>query len=232
MKNGKQPAETHQDPLKTFDGHEHSITAIATFPDGKRIVTGSGDETIRIWSLADGREMKKWMVKRKVCAVLISRNGKQVISSEGDDADGNLDETVYWQLWVRDAKTGKVAAGPLDGHTSLVISLLTVAFWLAVQWIAQSFYGTLLPGRRKVNLSSVVHMSLASNFLRRVNSAWLPKKISKYGTLTEESVWLNSRATPTLTIGTRRSPGLVMAPISCQRVMNKIPSSARGTPPR
>ncbi|OAX33238.1 WD40 repeat-like protein [Rhizopogon vinicolor AM-OR11-026] len=123
MKDDKQPAETHQDPLKTFDGHEHNITSIATFPDGKRIVTGSIDKTIRIWRLADGREMKKWVVKKIVGALLILRDGKQVVSAEGDDPDDDFDKTVYWQLWVRDAETGRVVAGPLDGHSNIVLSL-------------------------------------------------------------------------------------------------------------
>ncbi|OJA19712.1 hypothetical protein AZE42_11132, partial [Rhizopogon vesiculosus] len=85
MKDNKQSAETRQDPVKTFDGHEGHITSIATFTDGKRIVTGSDDKTIRIWRLPDGREMKKWNVKQKVGALIILRDGKQVVSAEGDD---------------------------------------------------------------------------------------------------------------------------------------------------
>src|SRR6266436_1856480 len=123
MNDGRQPAETHRDPVKTFEGHEHNITSIATFPDGKRIATGSEDKTIRIWRLADGREMKKWVVKKIVGALLILRDGKQVVSAEGDDPDDDLDKTVYWQLWVRDVETGRVVAGPLDGHTNLVLAM-------------------------------------------------------------------------------------------------------------
>ncbi|OAX33242.1 WD40 repeat-like protein [Rhizopogon vinicolor AM-OR11-026] len=121
MKDNEQPAETHQDPVKTFDGHEGHITSIATFTDGKRIATGSDDKTIRIWRLPDGREMKKWNVKQKVGALLILRDGKQVVSAEGDDPGDEV--LAYWQLWVRDAETGRVVAGPLDGHTNMVYAL-------------------------------------------------------------------------------------------------------------
>ncbi|OJA17633.1 hypothetical protein AZE42_08320 [Rhizopogon vesiculosus] len=123
MKDGKQPAETHQDPVKTFEGHEDRITSIATFPDGKRIATGSEDNTIRIWRLTDGKEMKKWVVKKKVSALLILKDGKQVISAEGDGRNDELDKMAYWQLWVRDAETGRVVAGPLAGHTNVVLAL-------------------------------------------------------------------------------------------------------------
>ncbi|OJA17629.1 hypothetical protein AZE42_08319, partial [Rhizopogon vesiculosus] len=123
MKDSRQPAETHQDPVKTFEGHEDAIRSIATFPDGKRIATGSYDKTIRIWRLADGREMKKWVVKKKVSALIILRDGKQVVSAEEDNTDDDPDKTAYWQLWVRDAETGRVVAGPLDGHTNVVVAL-------------------------------------------------------------------------------------------------------------
>ncbi|OJA08750.1 hypothetical protein AZE42_06085, partial [Rhizopogon vesiculosus] len=66
MTNSSQSIETHQNPVKTFEGHEDVIMSIATFPDGKRIATGSVDRTIRIWRLADGREMKTWMKMREM----------------------------------------------------------------------------------------------------------------------------------------------------------------------
>ncbi|KAJ8580702.1 WD40 repeat-like protein [Rhizopogon salebrosus TDB-379] len=44
----------HQNPVR-LEGHERDVTAIATFPDGVRIATGSGDKTIRIWRLEDDR---------------------------------------------------------------------------------------------------------------------------------------------------------------------------------
>ncbi|OJA11799.1 hypothetical protein AZE42_07925 [Rhizopogon vesiculosus] len=127
MKDAWQLAETHQNPVKTFQGHKDAINSIAMFPDGKAIATsGSVDKTIRIWRLADGGEMKKWVVRKKVGTLVILRDRKQVVSAEGDvidDGDGNLYKAVYWQLWVRDAETGMVVAGPLDGHTNMVFAL-------------------------------------------------------------------------------------------------------------
>ena len=126
MNHGKKLTASQREPVKTFEGHERQITSIATFPDGKRIATGSLDKTIRIWRLEDGREMKKWDMKKNVTAIAILRDGMQVVSAVGDIHDalqGDLYKTVYWQLWVHDTGTGKVVAGPLDGHTNVVFAL-------------------------------------------------------------------------------------------------------------
>ncbi|KAJ8580723.1 WD40 repeat-like protein [Rhizopogon salebrosus TDB-379] len=124
MKDGKKPSASQREPVKTFEGHEKDIASIATFPDGKRIATGSLDKTIRIWRLEDGREMRKWVMKKNVTAIAILRD--EVVGAVGDFdnfSTKDRDETEYWQLWVHDTGTGRVVAGPLDGHTSAVSAL-------------------------------------------------------------------------------------------------------------
>ncbi|KAG2748838.1 WD40 repeat-like protein [Suillus brevipes Sb2] len=134
MKDDNQLPGSQQKPVKTFKGYKHWITSIATFPDGERIATASLDKTIRIWRLADGAEMMKWVVKQCVGALVLLENGKHVVSAEGEFPDsvgeGNFDEDDFdpndaldWQLWVRDVESGRVVAGPLEGHTSIVITL-------------------------------------------------------------------------------------------------------------
>jgi WD40 repeat protein len=128
MKDGKKPTASQREPVKIFEGHEEPITYIATFPDGNRIVTGSLDKTMRIWRLEDGREMKKWDMKKNVTAIAILRDGMQVVSAVGNrddfsDQAEDLDQTMYCQLWVHDTGTGRVIAGPLDSHTRVVLAL-------------------------------------------------------------------------------------------------------------
>ncbi|KAJ8580259.1 WD40 repeat-like protein, partial [Rhizopogon salebrosus TDB-379] len=89
---------------KTFEGHEEMITSIATFPDGKRIATGSVDKTIRIWRLEDGREMRKWVMKKSplddhtntAFALDISPDGG-ILASGSKDRTVNLWDTTTWQ---------------------------------------------------------------------------------------------------------------------------------------
>jgi WD40 repeat protein len=133
MKDGKQLPGLHQKAVKIFKGYKEDITSIATFPDGKRMATASIDETIRIWRLEDGTEMTKWVVKQCVTALVLLKNGEQVVSAEGefstrfdeDDFDENdlLNQVLDWQLWVRDVESGRVVAGPLEGHTHFVNAL-------------------------------------------------------------------------------------------------------------
>jgi WD40 repeat protein len=130
---GKQLPKSHHKPVRTFKGHSSNISSIATFPDGKRMATASIDKTVRIWRLEDGTEITKWVVKQCVTALVLLKNGEQVVSAEGeppariddDDFDDNdlLNEVLHWQLWVRDVESGRVVAGPLEGHTHIVTTL-------------------------------------------------------------------------------------------------------------
>ncbi|KAJ8582783.1 WD40 repeat-like protein [Rhizopogon salebrosus TDB-379] len=103
MKDGKKLTASQREPVKTFEGHEKPITSIATFPDGKRIATGSVDKTIRIWRVKDGREMKKWIIAGPldghtnwVLALDISPDGG-ILASGSADRTVILWDTTTWQ---------------------------------------------------------------------------------------------------------------------------------------
>lgn len=95
-------------------GHGQSILATQFSPSGSsRMVTGSGDNTARIWDCETGTPYKKleghtgW-----VLAVSYSPDGKQI-------ATGSYDNTV--RIW--DSTTGKQIGNPLRGHTKWITSL-------------------------------------------------------------------------------------------------------------
>jgi WD40 repeat protein len=79
---------------------------VAFSPDGKQVVSGSGDETVRLWDAATGAALQTLEGHTDyVRSVAFSPDGKQVVS-------GSDDETV--RLW--DAATG-AALQTLEGHT-------------------------------------------------------------------------------------------------------------------
>jgi WD40 repeat protein len=228
MKDGKKLTASQREPVKIFEGHETEITSIATFPDGKRIATGSVDKTIRIWRVEDGREIRKWVMKKDVNAIAILRDGMQVVSAVGDtdgvSEDEDLDKTVYWELWVHDTGTGKVVAGPLDGHTNVVFALdispdggilasgsydRTVILWNTTTWQRN---GDPLKCEEYINcvrFSPTGRLGVATC-----------KHIQIWDLERGNSVLFNSRVTPNSTaVGTTRSPGLTMAAVSSQQVM-------------
>ena len=94
-------------------GHEGAVFSAAFSPDGKRIVTASGDKTARLWDAATGKQIGAPLVGHEdaVCSAAFSPDGKRIVTA-------SLDKTA--RLW--DAATGKQIGAPLVGHEGAVLS--------------------------------------------------------------------------------------------------------------
>lgn len=77
--------------------HMHTIVALAYSLDGKRLVSGSWDATIRLWDASTGRELRRFSCGEEgFSSVALSPDGKIV-------AGGNMKRSLF--LW--EATTGK-----------------------------------------------------------------------------------------------------------------------------
>ena len=56
------------------------VNSVAFSPDGKYVVSGSGDSTARVWEAATGREVARMTHDDGVHSVAFSPDGKYVVS--------------------------------------------------------------------------------------------------------------------------------------------------------
>ncbi|KAG2337934.1 hypothetical protein BDR05DRAFT_969717 [Suillus weaverae] len=100
-------------PLRTFEGHEGGVNAVAVFPDKRRMVTGSKDKTLRLWDLETGVVLKKMEGHSSaVFALAVSRDGRIIASG---DANG---EIIAWH-----GETGESLIQPIKAHPQKILSL-------------------------------------------------------------------------------------------------------------
>ncbi|KAH7346491.1 hypothetical protein BKA65DRAFT_428866 [Rhexocercosporidium sp. MPI-PUGE-AT-0058] len=109
----KPRVEAHWDAiLQTLEGHSDWVISVAFSPDGTQVVSGSYDETVRLWDAATGALQQtleghsNWVI-----SVAFSPDGTQVVS-------GSYDKTV--RLW--DTATGALQQ-TLKGHSDYVTSV-------------------------------------------------------------------------------------------------------------
>ncbi|KAG1861674.1 WD40-repeat-containing domain protein, partial [Suillus subluteus] len=78
-------------PARVLQGHENTVSAVAIFPDRRRMVTGSADKTLRMWDLKDGVLSKQTERHGAWVQSLAVSGGGQLITN--GDIDG---EFIAW----------------------------------------------------------------------------------------------------------------------------------------
>ncbi|MBN3897297.1 MAG: protein kinase [Nostoc sp. NOS(2021)] len=101
--------------VNTLQGHESSVLSVAISPDGKTIASSGGDNTIKLWNLATGKQISSLKGhSQQVNVVAISPDGKTLVS-------GSDDNTIkIWNLTTR--KLIRTLAGHSDSVHALAIS--------------------------------------------------------------------------------------------------------------
>ncbi|MCT7983692.1 NB-ARC domain-containing protein, partial [Laspinema sp. A4] len=72
--------------IRTLTGHSGEVNAVAISGDGQRVVSGSNDNTLKVWNLATGEEERTLTGHSDwVGAVAISGDGQRVVSGSNDN---------------------------------------------------------------------------------------------------------------------------------------------------
>jgi len=112
LKNKRQMKTTDPALVRIFSGHEGYVNSVSISADGKRLASGSDNETVRLWDTETGKEIQRFVGHEKlVRSVSLSADGKRL-------ASGSDDKTV--RLW--DTETGKEIQR-FVGHEELVSSV-------------------------------------------------------------------------------------------------------------
>jgi WD40 repeat protein len=99
-------------PAELVVGHTDSVRAVAYSPDGSRIVSGSDDNTLKIWDASSGKELATFSGHTdSVWEVAYSPDGSRIVS-------GSSDKTL--KIW--DASSGEELA-TFSGHTDSVLAV-------------------------------------------------------------------------------------------------------------
>jgi WD40 repeat protein len=98
--------------VQVYPGSVSSISSVAFSPDGKRILTGSADKTVRVWSVASGEEMGSLIEQTgPVSSVAFSPDGKRILTGSRDGIA---------RLW--DAARPREEANTFVGHAGPISS--------------------------------------------------------------------------------------------------------------
>ncbi len=105
-------------PIYSLRGHIWEIASLDFSPDGQTLISGSFDQTIKVWNLKTGKMLRTLDGhKDGVNSVIISSDG-QIFATAGGAAQANTDKTI--KIW--NFKTGKLLR-TLKGHSQGITSL-------------------------------------------------------------------------------------------------------------
>jgi tetratricopeptide (TPR) repeat protein len=105
-------------------GHTDWVLSVSFSPDGRRLLTGSKDKTVRLWDVATGEEAARFEGHTdKVWSVLFTPDGRFIVSGSADRSVRLWDISSGRELRRFDARTNRGVALSPDGRLALTGSL-------------------------------------------------------------------------------------------------------------
>jgi WD40 repeat protein len=68
--------------LRTLEGHSGSVNAVAVTPDGRKAVSGSFDNTLKVWDLEKGEVIATFTGESPIFCCAIASGGVTIVAGE------------------------------------------------------------------------------------------------------------------------------------------------------
>jgi WD40 repeat protein len=68
--------------IRTLEGHTCGVSAVAVSPDGRRAISGSGDNTLKVWDLETGKILTELSADGPITAVALSRDKWTIVAGD------------------------------------------------------------------------------------------------------------------------------------------------------
>src|SRR5262249_14026695 len=98
----------------TIKAHEYAVTALASSPDGTRLISGSRDNRLKLWNLSNCTSQRDAGHSGWITAVAFTPDGAEVVSASGDAT------VLTWN--VESGKAGRALRGHLDRVESVAVT--------------------------------------------------------------------------------------------------------------
>ena len=123
--------------LRIFTGHTDRVTSVAFSPDGSKVLTGSADETVRLWEVESGSELHRFAGHTAIYSAAFSPDGSRIVT-------GSIDGRV--SLW--EIESGSELCR-LEGYRDLVDDVASLSF---PEWIYSAAFS---PDGSRVVIGSI-----------------------------------------------------------------------------
>ena len=113
----QQSDDNRPEPHLVILAHDDLIWMLAYFPDGRRVVTSSGDGTMKLWNLKDREQEGTSMgPESKVRGLAVTQNGMNIVSGEenGKIKVWNVESHEIVTEWTHPGSFPEIAISPDD----------------------------------------------------------------------------------------------------------------------